>query len=160
MTYPWPLFSHLHLPTSEVPSCVFLLPPTSAARCYLCVTVLSATLQKAGVDRALRGSDRMTKFARAANTLILSIVRPLIRYTLQHVTCRCHCLFQLLRLCIYIYESVPLSAAGEFISVEFTRLLKYWSKLSCQTLSSSKFWIKLFLNQKLNYENIIIKKYK
>ncbi|XP_075220434.1 huntingtin-interacting protein 1-like isoform X2 [Lycorma delicatula] len=29
--------------------------------------------QKAGVDKALRGSDKMTKFARAANNLILSI---------------------------------------------------------------------------------------
>ncbi|XP_046680417.1 huntingtin-interacting protein 1 isoform X2 [Homalodisca vitripennis] len=29
--------------------------------------------QKAGVDKALRGSDKMTKFARAANTLIMSI---------------------------------------------------------------------------------------
>lgn len=32
-------------------------------------------LQKAGVDKALRGSDKMTRFARAANSLILSIVR-------------------------------------------------------------------------------------
>lgn len=33
-------------------------------------------LQKAGVDKALRGSDKMTRFARAANSLIMSIVRP------------------------------------------------------------------------------------
>lgn len=37
---------------------------------------MSFCLQKAGVDKALRGSDKMTKFARAANNLIMSIVRP------------------------------------------------------------------------------------
>lgn len=39
-------------------------------------------LQKAGADKALRGADKMTKFARAANSLIVSIVRVAL---FQHV---------------------------------------------------------------------------
>ncbi|KAL1450757.1 hypothetical protein WDU94_003082 [Cyamophila willieti] len=38
--------------------------------------------QKAGIEKELRGGDKMVKFARAANQLICSIVRPCILDTI------------------------------------------------------------------------------